>query len=292
MEKLQEETKTPTRSEISESDTWDLSHLYPDTAGWQADFDWLQQNYSRINEWKGKLNESADSLASCLEFEKELDLKLERLYHFASLQLAEDSANNEYLSRISELQNLLTSIGEAFAFLVPEIQAIDDKKWSEFLQSEALTDWRISLQKIRRLRPHVLSEPEERLLALGAAALSGFDDAFSQLTNVDMKFGVLRDETGKERPLTQSTYSSFLLRRDRDVRERAFTQFYAEFRDHQYTLAAALSYSVKADVFRARARHYSSALEASLFQDDVPVSVYYGLIQTVRSGVPIIFRYY
>jgi oligoendopeptidase F len=187
---------------------------------------------------------------------------------------------------------LLTSIGEAFAFLIPEIQTIDDAKWSEFLQSAALTDWRISLHKIRRLRPHVLSEPEERLLALGAAALSGFDDAFSQLTNVDMKFGVLRDETGKERPLTQSTYSSFLLRRDRDVRERAFTQFYAEFKDHQYTLAASLSYSVKADVFRARARHYPSALEASLFQDDVPVSVYDGLIQTVRSGVPIIVRYY
>src|SRR4051812_11043132 len=157
MEKLLDEIKTPTRSEISESDTWDLSHLYPETAGWQADFDSLQQNYPRISEWTGKLNESADSLAACLEFEKELDLKLERLYHFASLQLAEDSANNEFLRRISQLQNLLTSIGEAFAFVIPEIQAIDDKKWSEFLGSEALTDWRVSLHKIRRLRPHVLS---------------------------------------------------------------------------------------------------------------------------------------
>src|SRR5689334_21249044 len=132
MEKLLEEIKTPTRAEISESDTWDLSHLYADTAGWRADFDWLEQNYARISEWKGKLDESAESLAACLEFEKELDLKLERLYHFASLQLAEDSANNEYLSRLSQLQNLLTSIGEAFAFLIPEIQAIDEKKWSEF----------------------------------------------------------------------------------------------------------------------------------------------------------------
>src|SRR4051812_5466454 len=292
MEKLLDEIKTPTRSEISESDTWDLSHLYPETAGWQADFDSLQQSYSRISQWNGKLDESADSLAACLEFEKELDQKLERLYHFASLQLAEDSANNDYLSRVSQLQNLLTSIGEAFAFVIPEIQAIDDQKWSGFLQSDALRDWRNSLHKIRRLRPHVLSEREERLLALGAAALSGYDDAFSQLTNVDMKFGVLRDETGNDRPLTQSTYSSFLLRRDRDVRERAFTQFYAEFKDHQYTLAAALSYSVKADVFRARARNYPSALEASLFQDDVPVSVYDGLIQTVRNGVPVIVRYY
>src|SRR5205823_5376520 len=131
-----------------------------------------------------------------------------------------------------------------------------------------------------------------RLLALGAAALDGYDDAFSRLTNVDMKYGVLIEADGREKPLTQSTYSSFLLRRDRDLRERAFKQFYDEFQDHQFTLAASLSYSVKADVFRARARNFPSALEASLFKDDVPVTVYDGLIDVVRDGIPPLLRYY
>src|SRR5205085_5171932 len=127
----------------------------------------------------------------------------------------------------------------------------------KFVANPALQDWKVPLHKIRRMRPHVLSEREERLLALGSAAMDGYDDAFSQLTNVDMKFGVLIDADGREKPLTQSTYSSFLLKRDRRVRENAFTQFYHEFQDHQFTLAAALSYSVKADVFRAKARNYS-----------------------------------
>src|SRR5437763_347615 len=105
------------------------------------------------------------------------------------------------------------------------------------------------LHKIRRMKPHVLSEPEERLLALGSVALSGYDDMFSQLTDVDMKFGVLIDKTGREQPLTQSSFSSFLIKRDHELRKHAFHQFYAEFRDHQYTLAASLAYSVKADVF-------------------------------------------
>jgi oligoendopeptidase F len=287
-----EETRTPTRNEIPESDKWDLTQLFPNLKRWQEDFDWVQENYVRIAEWKGKIGESAGSLASCLEFEKELDLKIERLYHFASLQLAEDSANNEYLTRISQLQNLLTTIGESSAFVVPEIQAIDDARWSTFMKEPVLSEWRVKLHKIRRMRAHVLSEREERLLALGAAALDGYDDSFSQLTNVDMKFGNLRDETGMERPLTQSTYGSFLLRRDQGVRRQAFEQFYAEFQDHQYTLATALSYSVKADIFRARARNYPSALEASLFRDDVPVPVYDELINSVRQGVPSLLRYY
>src|SRR6059058_753252 len=282
----------PTRSEVPDSDKWDLSHLFIDTSKWQEDFAWLQRTYSRFQEWKGKVGESAQTLAAVLEFEKSLELKMERVYHYASLQLAEDSTNNEYLARIGQVQNLLTKIGEAAAFVVPEILAIDDQKFAEFIADPALKDWRIKLHKLRRMKPHVLSEAEERILALGSVALSGYDDTFSQLTDVDMKFGVLTDETGREKPLTQSSFSSFLVKRDAELRKRAFHQFYAEFRDHQYTLAASLAYSIKADVFHAQARHYSSALEAALFPDDVPIAVYDGLIQSVRANLKSLFRYF
>jgi oligoendopeptidase F len=285
-------SQIPTRAEIADPDKWDLTHLFSNVDKWKEDFRWIEQTYPQIKEWKGRLGQSAKNLADCLEFEKTLDLKIERLYHFASLQLAEDSANTEYLARVGQIQNLLTKIGEAFAFVVPEIQAIDDEKFTKFITDPTLADWRIRLHKIRRLKPHVLSEREERILALGAAAIDGYDDTFSQLTDVDMKFGVLADETGRQRPLTQSSFSSFLVKRDRELRKRAFHQFYAEFQDHQYTLASSLTYSVKADVFRARARNYSSSLEAALFPDDVPVAVYDGLIKSVRTNLGPLFRYF
>jgi oligoendopeptidase F len=281
----------PTRSDIPESDKWDLTHLFTDVSKWQEDFAWLQRIYPKFQEWKGKIGESAKTLAAVLEFEKSLEQKMERVYHYASLQLAEDSTNNEYLARVGQFQNLLTKIGEAAAFVVPEIMAINDEKFARFIADPVLKDWRIKLHKIRRMKQYVLSEPEERLLALGSVALSGYDDTFSQLTDVDMKFGVLMDETGRERPLTQSSFSSFLVKRDPELRKRAFHQFYTEFHDHQYTLAASLAYSVKADVYHATARHYSSALQAALFPDDVPIAVYDGLIQSVRANLKPLFRY-
>ena len=281
-----------TRAEIPDSDKWDLTHLFANVDKWKEDFRWVEQTYSRIKEWKGRLGQAAKNLAECLEFEKELDLKIEKLYHFASLQLAEDNANTQYLARVGQIQNLFTKIGEAFAFVVPEIQAIDDETFAKFVVDSALAGWRIKLHKIRRLKQHVLSEPEERILALGAAALNGYDDIFSQLTDVDMKFGALIDETGREKPLTQSSFSSFLVKCDNELRKRAFHQFYAEFQDHQYTLASSLAYSVKADAFRARARNYSSSLEAALFPDDVPVSVYENLIKSVRANFAPLFRYF
>jgi oligoendopeptidase F len=284
--------QTPTRADIPESDKWDLTYLFADVGKWQEDFAWLQRKYPQLQNWKGRVGESAQTLAEVLEFEKLLDLKIERVYHYASLQLAEDNTNNEYLARIGQVQNLLTKIGEAAAFLVPEILAIDDKKFGEFTADPALKDWRVKLRKVRRMKPHVLSVPEERLLALGSVALGGYDDTFSQLTDVDMKFGVLADETGREMPLTQSSFSSFLVKRDPELRKRVFHQFYAEFQDHRYTLAASLAYSVKTDIFLARARNYASTLEAALFPDDVPVGVYDGLIKSVRANLRPLFSYF
>src|SRR6476659_4164846 len=282
----------PTRADISDTDKWDLTHLFANVSKWQEDFAWLQGEYPKLEQWKGRVGESAQTLAGLLEFEKALEQKMERVYHYASLQASEDSTNNDYLARIGQVQNLLTRISEAAAFVVPEILAIDDERFGKFLADRALNNWQIKLHKIRRMRSHVLSVPEERLLALSNVALSGYDDAFSQLTDVDMKFGILLDETGRERPLTKSSFSSFMVKRDPELRRRAFHQFYAEFRDHQYTLAASLAYSVKADVFHARARHYPSALEAALFPDDVPVAVYDGLIQSVRANLKPLFRYF
>ncbi len=147
------------------------------------------------------------------------------------------------------------------------------------------------LRKRRRLKPHTLTTAEERLLALGSSALSGHRETFSQLTNVDMKFGLLVDEKGVERELSQSSYGSFMVKRDPELRKKAWHQFYAEFDAHKFTVASTLASSIKADVFRARARNYPSARENALFYDDVPVSVYDNLISSVRANLKPLYRY-
>jgi oligoendopeptidase F len=285
-------SRIPLRAEIPAADTWDLTILYPTPGDWTADFDRLQAEYPRFTEFRGKIGESASALRDCLEFDKVLSLRIERLNHYASLRMSEDSSNGDNLKQSAELDNLLTKVGEVSSFISPEIQAISDDRFAAFLADPALADWKINLGKIRRMRPHTLSEPEERILALGASVVYGHHETFSQLTNVDMKFGALTDEKGTERPLSQSSYSSFLVKRDAGLRKAAFHQFYSEFKDHSYTLASSLAHSVRADVFYARARNYSSAREAALFRDDVPAAVYDNLIGAVRGNLQPLFRYF
>ena len=284
--------RIPERAEVATADTWDLSVLYASDPEWAADFARLQEQFPKYAEFKGRIGKSAADLHGCLEFDKEVSIRIERLYHYASLRMSEDSSNAENLKREAQLQNLLTKIGEISSYISPEIQALDDANFEAYLADPLLKDWQISLRKIRRLRPHTLSEAEERLLALGASTIYGHHETFSQLTNVDMKFGVVTDDKGVERALSQSSYSSFMVNRDHGVRKKAFHQFYTEFKDHSYTLASSLAHSVRGDVFNARARNYPSARDAALFRDDVPPAVYDNLISTVRANLAPLFRYF
>ncbi|MFA7344025.1 MAG: oligoendopeptidase F [Terrimicrobiaceae bacterium] len=282
----------PLRSEVAVSDTWDLAPLYPSDAAWEEDFGILVKEFPGAGRFRGRLGESAGVLAECLEFEKSVEMRIERLNQFASLRVSEDSSDAQALDREARLESLLVRVAEALSFLSPEIQSLPDEKFEAYLASAVLGEWTVPLRKLRRLRAHTLGASEERLMALGSSALRSQGEIFSQLTNVDMKFGRLRDGNGHERELTQSSFSSFLQQRDPAVRRAAFHQFYAEFSDHRFTLAASLTSSVRSDVFQARARNYASAREAALFGDDVPTGVYDGLISTVRKNLGALFDYF
>jgi oligoendopeptidase F len=285
-------THIPTRAEVAVSDTWDLTQLFATESDYEAALAELRKAIPRYEQFKGRFTETAEELSKCLEFDKSVDLLAERLGHYASLKYAEDGSNHQNLARRTELANVSTKRREASAFIGPGIQAIPDSVFETFLNEPVLKDWRRSLIRLRRYRPHTLSEPEEKILAAGSTVVRAHQETFSQLTNVDMKFGVVVGAEGKEIPLSQSSYVSLLQSQDRQIRQRAFVQFYQEFSDHRYTLASSLAASIRGDVFYARMRRYPSARAASLFSDDIPSAVYDNLISTVRRHLPVLHEYY
>ena len=280
------------RAEVSSGDTWDLSPIFIDDAAWETEFSALASRYSGMEAFKGTLGKSSGNLAKALSFETSLDRSTERLAQYAGLRLSEDSSNAISLDRDGRLSSLCAKISEACSWVAPEIQEIPEETFQSYLNDPLLEDWKISLERLRRLKPHILSSKEERILSLSMPAIGGHQETFSQLTNVDMTFGSVRNDRGQEIELTQSSFSSLLQRPDRTVRKEAFEKFYTEFTDHRYTLASALANSIKADVYLAKARHYPSAREASLFADNVPADVYDNLIGAVRSRLPVLHKYY
>ena len=170
--------------------------------------------------------------------------------------------------------------------------AIPPETLSAWMKLPVLADYRLLLERLTRTRPHVLSEPEEKLLAMQGSFAGTAGKVFRQLTDADMKFGSVTTGDGNQIELSNATFVTLLHDSSREVRRTAFQQYYAQYEAHANTLAATLSGSNERDVYAARVRHYPSAVEAALFADNVPIAVYDQLIAAVHAHLPAVHRYY
>jgi len=150
------------------------------------------------------------------------------------------------------------------------------------------------LQDILRNRPHILSAGEEKILALANDATRGFSGTFSKLNNVEIpaRFPSVKGQGGKEIKISHGNFVPMLQSPDRKLRKDVFNGFYGEIAGNVETLGSLLDGQVRTNIFRARARSYPSALEASLFQDRVNRKVYKSLITAVHDNLPVMHRYY
>jgi oligoendopeptidase F len=281
----------PQRKDVPKEHTWDLSKLFADDAAWEKGLEEFRQMLPKIEGFKGTLGESPASLLACLTFMNDLGVLDERLGYYAHLRMSEDAGDSSNQDRFARYMRYASEAEALASYQAPEIQSIPDDRMASFLASPELAEFRIYLKKLLRYKPHILSEREERLLAMQSEANQTAQKSFQALTDVDMSFGTIDTPEGN-RPLTHGTYASFLLNPDRDVRRQAYLQLHGGYDDHKNTLSSLYAGSVQLDIYRAKVRNFPSARAASLFRDDVPEAVYDSLIQAVHDSFPAFHAYY
>lgn len=282
----------PERSEVKLEDTWDLSYLFETDEQWLESLAKVESQIERYESFKDKLSDGADVLADCLQFDSDLERIFDRLGNYAYLKTTEDQTNSTYQGFIAKYRNIATKAGEAASFIRPEILAIDEEVMKSYLQEDCLQKFKLLIERIVRYRPHTLSDREEQIIAMQGEMAGAAGNAFRKLNDADLKFGIVENEKGEQIELAHSTFAQLLESPDREVRKTAFTQYYDQFDAHQNTLASTLEGSIQKDIYYAKVRGYSSALDSALFDDDVPRSVYDNLISAVRDNLPAVHRYY
>jgi oligoendopeptidase F len=282
----------PPRSNVPVGDQWDLSSLFKSDAEWETALTQWEAMFDGYAAFRGRLGESAQTLAEMLQFDANVDRLSDRLGCYAGLRAAEDQANSQYQNMRGRFSAAATRAAEASSFIRPELMAIPVARMDAFLASPKLLDWRLELDRTLRYRPHTLSDGEEKLLAMQGQMAQAAPDIFRQLHDSDMKWPAIENEKGEKIELGHSSFSAFLHSPERAVRKNAFHTYYQQYEAHRNTLAAALNGSNQRDHYYAKARHYSTARESALFQDNMPVSVYDNLIASVRKNLPAVHRYY
>lgn len=287
---------TKKRLEVEKEDCWNVEALYKTPSDWEKAFKKASSFVSKpkfpaVALFRGKLKDSPKIFKQAFEEILNLSRELTKLYTYAHLRHDEDITNNEFKVAYSQISSLLHDFSEEISWFEPEILALSEENLKQMINSEELKDYKFAIEKIVRIKKHTLSEDQEEMLALCGKALQTPHKTFSAINDADFKFAPVADSQGKLHPMSHALFGLYLRDQDRVLRENAFKSMHQQYANFENTLTEVLNGQVQNHWFNAKARHYASSLEASLFPKNVETDVYHALIKAVNENLPILHRY-
>ncbi|WP_329957727.1 oligoendopeptidase F [Enterococcus sp. SMC-9] len=282
----------PTRESLPTELTWDLTPIFADDQAFDTAFADLKEELKQADKYKGTLATNATAFLAALEFCLAIYRKLETLYVYSHLKNDQDTANTTYQGLYARASSLLAEASAAISWFEPEVLTLsDDQIWSYFEEEPKLAVYRHYVAQMVDNRAHVLPADQEELLAGASEIFNAADDIFSVLNNADLVFPTIEGSDGEKIQLSHGVYGQLMEATDRSVREATFKGLYSVYGQFRNTFAQTLSSHVKGHNFKAKARKYTSAREASLSNNHIPESVYDTLVEVVNKHLPLLHRY-
>ena len=284
------------RQLVPTEDQWNVNAMYPHLDAWSADYKSLgasleKPRWPELSKFKGRLHEGDAILKNCFDEIFALSQKLTHLYTYAHLRHDEDIASDEYKQAFNKSCALLHEFSEETAWLEPEILSLPEATVASYLASPSLGNYRFHLEKLLRIKKHMLSSESEELLALSGKALQTAYKAFNAMNDADFKFDPAIDEKGQKRELSHALYGLYIRDQDRHLRSSAFKQMHHKYLSFENSLCELLNGQIQTHLFNARARKYSSCLEAALFPKNIDTQVYHALIKAVHNKMSSLHKY-
>ncbi len=281
------------RKDIEKKYKWDLTVIYADEKAFYADYAKAEKLISAFAAHEKNMTKSAENFYNTLADMTEIELMIEKLWQYASLNFSVDTSNNAYQALNAKVQNLAVMAGTASWFVTPYMLKTDKAlidKW--FAEYPALETYRRMVEKTMRELPHTLSDECEQLMSKMQDCLGSHSDIRSIFSNSDLRFGKIKDESGKAVELTDTNYVSKLMSSDRRVRQSAFRTLYKTYEQFGNTYATMFNSRVKERCTLAKVRGYKDSITASTFHDEVTPVIYNNLINSVHTGLPALYEYY
>lgn len=282
----------PARADVAAQDKWAIHDLFATDDDWRAALAAAKEYIPRVQAFRGRLGESAQTLLDYLRLDDEISLAFDALVHYAQRRSDEDTRVAAYQEMVSQVTRLAVELQSAAAFQTPELLSIADDTLAGFYQAAPdLELYRLNIDRVRRRKEHVLSDKEEALLAAAGEMAAAPDDVFSMLNDADLKFPDAVDKDGNKHPVTHGTYIPLMQSYDRTLRKSAFDSLYSVYGQFRNTAASILSAQMKQLLFFANARKYPSTLAAALDGTEVDPAIYHNLIDAVHRSFAPMYRY-
>ena len=271
---------------------WDLDPLVDGDGPEGADrlLDEADERAARFAEsYAGRVDEldGAGLAAAMAELETIVD-RLGRAGSYAMLRFAVDTADPDNGALLARVQERATAVETKLLFFELEWAAIDDDRVEELLSADGLDTTRHHLRTLRRYRPHLLSEPEEKLLT--EKALTGRDAwtrLFSELTSA---IRVQLPDADDGVPLDVAL--SRLVSPDRELRRSTAEAVTAALEPGLRTRAYVFNTLLLDKAVDDRLRSYPSWLASRNLANEASDESVQALLEAVRSNYDLPRRWY
>ncbi len=282
-----------TRDQIDNKYKWNIETMIPDESiidGALEDIEKQAGKYAKA--YGGRLTSDAATLLSAFKERDSIWRELEKIYVYARMRRDEDNSDSRYQAMSSKCNAVIAAVSAALAFFTPELLSASEDDVMGFVDKEpGLEEYRFAIKDTFRQKAHILSQPEENIMAQMSEVTGATNDIFTMLNNADMKFPEITDEDGDKVAVTHGNYITFMESHDRGVRKAAYEAMYDPYKSLINTIATCYNYNTKSDVINARIRKYESARAAALSGDNIPGEVYDNLVNVVNKNLPTMHRY-
>lgn len=281
------------RTEMDPSTQWDLAAMIPDESVLDEQLSQIKEDAEKYQEtYCGHLTDSGQRLAQAYQDKDEIWRRLEKIYVYAHMKRDEDNAVSRYQALTDQCMSVIAAVGAQMAFFAPELMAADENLILQYLEdTPQLQTYDFAIRDALRLKEHILTGPEENILAQMGEVTGATGDIFTMLNNADITFANVRGEDSEEKELTHGSYIKYMESHDRTLRKAAYDAMYDSYKKLINTVATAYNYNTKTDVVSARIRKYESSRAAALSGDNIPAEVYDNLVSVVNETLPQMHRY-
>lgn len=276
------------RKDVNKNHKWNIEEIFANDELWEKAAEEFTAKID-FKEYAGKLGDKK-VLLKYLRANDALMVELERLVAYSNLKRDEDTRISKYNAYSSKIDMIYSQYCSAIAFYEPEMATLDEDYLKQLIKDKDFADYDYHLHLLLKRRSHVVSEKEEKLVALASETLGSFYDIFSMIDNADLPLPEIEFD-GRKCKLTHGLYGVILHSSDRAKREEAYKKYYAAYISLLNSITANYYGNVKKDVFLSRVYGFPSCLDHALFNEDVDKKVYENLLESVAENSAVMHRY-
>ncbi|WP_018922619.1 oligoendopeptidase F [Salsuginibacillus kocurii] len=274
--------ETLSRAEVPVEETWNLQDLFDTEESWEAELEKLGKEVETVTKYKGRVGESANTLADCLVASDKLRERMMRVMMYAHLCQSGDGTNPVHQANAARVGGVVSEISAQTSFIQSEILELDLETIETYIQQEPiLAEFRKVLLDLLEKKPYQLApETEEVLAAFGEVQNAPFM-IYERSKTSDMVFPSFTTSDGKEHPLTFNTFSNYEASADTELRRKAYETFSNTLNQYKHTYAATYATEVKKQVIESRLRGYASVTDMLLHEQQVSLEMYHRQLDTI-----------